>query len=534
MSRIRAGEGLLRSDSKSPESDESPRVKLIFAGLMVAMLIAALDQTIVATALPTIVGDLKGLGRLSWVVTAYLLTSTASAPLYGKISDLYGRKKIFLGAIVVFLLGSALSGLAQSMNQLIAFRALQGLGAGGLIVLATTIIGDIVPPRDRGKYQGLFGAVFGVASVAGPLVGGWLVQGPGWRWVFYVNVPIGVVALVIISIALKESKGGLKYQVDYLGALLAVAAISTLLLVTVWGGSTYAWLSWQIGLLLAFGILLVLTFVYRESSAPDPILPLRLFKNKVFATANTASFIVGAAMFGAIIYLPTYLQIVRGVSPATSGLLLLPLMGGLLFSSIGSGLIISKIGRYKAFPIAGTAVMTLGMYLLSTLGIHSSYLRATLYMATVGIGIGMVMQVLVLAVQNAVGLKDMGVATSSATFFRSMGSAFGTAIFGSILTTRLAYNLKLVLPKNVTFEKLSGAITGSPEQLKLLPTAIHNAAVEAFVKSLHTVYLAAVPVAVLGFIVTLVLPEIKLRKSVDTLGDKESTTSTVEKSLGTL
>lgn len=498
------------------------------------MLIAALDQTIVATALPTIVGDLKGLERLSWVVTAYLLTSTASAPLYGKISDLYGRKKIFLGAIVIFLLGSALSGLAQSMNELIAFRALQGLGAGGLIVLATTIIGDIVPPRDRGKYQGLFGAVFGVASIAGPLVGGWLVQGPGWRWVFYVNIPIGVIALVIISAALKESKSSIKHRVDYLGSLLAVAAISTLLLATVWGGSTYAWLSWQLGLTLTLGILLVLAFVYRESIAPDPLLPLRLFKNKVFTIANAASFIVGAAMFGAIIYLPTYLQIVRGVSPAMSGFLLLPLMGGLLFSSITSGLIISKVGRYKAFPIVGTSVMTVGMYLLSTLGVHSSYLRATVFMAVVGIGIGMVMQVLVLAVQNAVGLRDMGVATSSATFFRSMGSAFGTAIFGSILTTRLTYNLKLVLPKGVTFEKLSGAITGSPEQLKLLPTAMHIAAVEAFVKSLHDVYLVAVPVAIVAFMVTLILPEIKLRNSVGDPSDKESTATTVEKSLGTL
>ncbi|SHE56306.1 drug resistance transporter, EmrB/QacA subfamily [Ferrithrix thermotolerans DSM 19514] len=512
---------------------DTKRVRLIFAGLMVAMLLAALDQTIVATALPTIVGDLKGLGRLSWVVTAYLLTSTASAPLYGKISDLYGRKKIFLGAIVVFLTGSALSGLAQSMNELIAFRALQGLGAGGLIVLATTIIGDIVPPRDRGKYQGLFGAVFGVASVAGPLVGGWLVQGPGWRWVFYVNVPIGIVALGIITVALRESKGTQRYQVDYVGALLSVAAISTLLLVTVWGGSTYPWMSWQIAGLTALGIVLIVLFVARENKASDPILPLRLFKNRVFTIANMAGFIVGAGMFGAIIYLPTYLQIVRGVSPSTSGLLLLPLMGGLLLSSIGSGLIISKIGRYKLFPIIGTAVMTIGMYLLSTLGAHSSYLHATIFMATVGLGIGMVMQVLVLAVQNAVGMKDMGVATSSATFFRSMGSAFGTAIFGSILTSRLTHYLKLVVPKGVPLAKLSTAITGSPEQLKLLPSPIHSAAVDAFVKSLHVVYLSAVPVAIVGFIVTLVLPEIQLRKSTRS-EDNHSTTATVEQSLGAL
>ncbi|MGC8480723.1 MAG: MDR family MFS transporter [Acidimicrobiales bacterium] len=499
----------------SEDHPSHKEILLIFVGLMVAMLLAALDQTIVSTALPTIVGDLHGLTRLSWVVTAYLLTSTASAPLYGKIADLYGRKRIFLVAIVIFLIGSALSGVANSMNQLIAFRALQGLGAGGLIVLATTIIGDVVPPRERGKYQGYFGAVFGLASVAGPLVGGWLVQGPGWRWVFYVNVPIGIVALVLITVTLHTPRMRVSTPIDYLGSLLVVGGISALLLVTVWGGQTYAWSSPQVLLTAAGGIVLLIAFGVRERVAADPILPLRLFRIRVFSVANLAGFLVGASLFGAVVYLPTYLQAARGVSASTSGMLLLPLMAGVLVASIGSGQIISKIGRYKVFPVVGSAVMTVGMYLLSLLTAASSYLETSLAMVVVGVGVGMVMQVLVLAVQNGVDQRDLGVATSSSTFFRSMGSAFGTAALGSVLSSRLTSNLAKILPHGANVTSFKAALTGSPESLARLSPELHHSAIVAYASALHSVFLTAVPVAALAFVLAIILPEIRLRSRHD-------------------
>jgi EmrB/QacA subfamily drug resistance transporter len=490
------------------------QIQIVFLGLMLAMLLAALDQTIVGTALPTIVGDLGGLNHLSWVVTAYLLTSTTGALLYGKLSDLYGRKRIFQVAIVIFLIGSALAGLSQNMTQLIVFRGLQGVGAGGLIVLAMTVIGDIVSPRDRGRYQGYFGAVFGFATVAGPLLGGFLVDNLSWRWVFYINLPIGILALFVIAIVLKESGIRRQHRIDYLGSALMVVGVSALLVVSVWGGQQYAWVSKPIFGLSVLGLLFVGLFIAREHFADEPILPLRLFRNKVFSIANAMGFIVGLVMFGAIIYIPVYLQLARGASPTISGLQLLPLVFGLFAASIGGGQIITRIGRYKIFPIIGTALMTLGMVLLSGLHAHTSLWVLWGDMLVLGVGIGCALQVLILAVQNAVGYEDLGTATAASTFMRSMGGTFGTAIFGAVLTSRLAFWLLRLLPSGSSAATNGGNVTSSPAVVKALPPPIRDAIVEAFVRSLHTVFLVGVPIVLIAFVLSFFLPEVPLRKTV--------------------
>ena len=484
-------------------------LRTVFAALMLGMFLAALDQTIVATALPTIVGDLGGLDHLSWVVTAYLLASTVSTPLYGKLGDMYGRKPVFLVAILIFLAGSMLAGLSQTMDQLIAFRALQGIGAGGLMVGAQAIIGDIVPPRERGRYMGLIGSVFGVASVAGPLLGGFLVDSLSWRWVFYVNMPIGAIAVVIVALRLHLHTPQTRHRIDYLGAALLSGAVTALILVVTWGGNQYQWGSRPILGLTVVGLALLAMFIWQESRAVEPIIPLSLFRSRVFNVASAMGFSIGMAMFGAIVYIPVYLQLVYGASPTSSGLRMLPLMGGLLVAAVASGRAISAIGRYKVFPVVGTAVLVVGMLLLSRLGVGTAPWLASAYMLVVGVGIGLVMQVLVLVVQNDAEPQDMGVATSTATFFRSVGGSFGVAIFGAIFSARLADQIRQ-LPPGIA-KKLVGGIHLTPEQVKHLPAEIHEAFLNAFAHSLHGVFLWGMVIAVIPFGLSWMLKEVPLR-----------------------
>jgi len=500
-------------DHHDPSELSQRRTLIIIGALLLGMLLAALDQTIVATALPTIAGDLHGLSHLSWVVTAYLLASTVSTPLWGKLGDLYGRKVFFEAAIVIFLVGSALCGLAHSIFILIVFRAVQGIGGGGLLTGAQTIVADVVPARDRGRYQGLFGSVFGVTSVIGPLIGGFFVDNLSWRWVFYVNLPIGAVALAVVAAVLPGQLRRAQHRIDYLGTVLLAGAATSLVLLTSLGGTTYAWSSAPIFILGGAAVVLGAAFIWAESRAAEPVVPLHLFRNRVFSAASAIGFVVGFALFGAIAYLPQYMQIVKGVSPTVSGLRLLPLMVGLLTTSIVSGRLVSRWGRYRIFPIIGTATMTVGLYLLSHLGVTTSVWLSSVYMLVLGAGIGASLQVLVVAVQNAVSYADLGAATGGTTFFRSIGGSFGTATFGAVFSNVLAGDLAaalhgLRLPPGVT--AASGA---SPALLDRLPAAVHAGYVSGYATALQTVFLVAVPFGVLAFALSWTLKDVPLRTS---------------------
>jgi EmrB/QacA subfamily drug resistance transporter len=502
----------------APAARSRREITVVFAALMLAVLLAALDGTIVATALPTITAELGGLNQLSWVVTGYLLASTISTPLYGKLGDLYGRKRVFQGSIVIFLIGSALCGQAQGMGELIAFRTLQGLGGGGLIVLSQAIIGDIVSPRDRGRYQGIIGAVFGVSSVAGPLLGGFLVDNASWRWIFYVNIPIGIVALAVIAVALRVPEQRRHARIDVLGTILLSLAAGCFVLATSLGGETYGWGSWQI---IGLGVVTVVStavLIPVEKRAAEPVLPMNLFSSRVFTVAGAIGFIVGFALFGATTYLPLFLQIVTGASPTRSGLELLPLILGLLVTSIGSGQIIARWGHYRPFPIAGTGIMVVGFWRLSTMEPSTSAVARSLDMLILGLGIGLVMQVLVLAVQNDVDYRNLGVATSGTTFFRSIGGCFGVAICGAIFSNRLAAELSKLsgLPSSVG----SGRVTR--DMVAQLPPAARAAFVGAYSDALTTVFAVCAPIAAVAFALSWLLPERPLRRTVEAAGVGEA------------
>lgn len=497
----------------SPPTLSRAQIRLVIVGLLLGMFLAALDQTVVATALPTIVGDLHGLSHLSWVVTAYLLTSTASTPLWGKLGDQYGRKVFFQAAIVIFLVGSVLAGLSRDMLELIVFRAVQGLGGGGLIVGAQASVGDVVSPRERGRYQGVFGAVFGVTSVIGPLIGGFFVENLNWHWIFYVNVPVGIVALVVVTSVLPPSATRVPHVIDYLGTAVLAASATVLILLTSLGGTTYRWLSAPIVVMGAAAVVLVVVFLRLERVATEPLIPLRLFRNRTFGVTGSVGFVVGFAMFGSITFLPLYMQVVRGVSPTMSGLWLTPMMAGLLVTSIGSGQLISRFGHYKVFPIIGTAVTAFGFALLSRISATSGTLSLSLAMLVLGLGIGMVLQVLVIAVQNAVDYTDLGVATSGATFFRSIGASFGVAIFGAIFSNLLVGNIRHDLAGVRLPPGMSSAGGVSPAQLKALPPVVHHGFVDAYAASLQKVFLVAVPVALVAFVLAWILPELPLRRT---------------------
>lgn len=501
-------------------------IMLVLSGLMTGMLLAALDQTIVSAALKSIVEDFNGLDHYTWVVTAYLLTSTASTPLYGKISDLYGRRIVFQFAIVTFLLGSFLAGASTNMGQLIATRALQGLGGGGLMALTFVIIGDIVPPRERGRYQGYFGAVWGLSSVAGPLLGGFfsdqekILGITGWRWIFYINLPFGIAALLITSAVLHIPKVRREHSIDYFGSLLMVLSVSSTLLGISIFGPQDGWSDPRTVITLSAGFLLALIFLRWESQAVEPILPLKLFKNHTFNITSVLGFIIGAGMFGAMIMLPLYLQVVQGESPSSAGLKLIPLMLGIVTTSIFSGKAISKTGKYKKFPIAGTAIMTSGLALMTTLDTTTPYWQIAIFAAMVGMGLGLTMQTMVIALQNSIDFKDLGVATTSNTFFRSLGSVFGAAIFGSILTNRLGYYLvkdfaalgasNPAAVSGFDASKLKG-VTNNTAILADLPPLIQQTVLQSFVNSFHVVFVVAAPVIAIGIFCAFKLREVPLR-----------------------
>jgi EmrB/QacA subfamily drug resistance transporter len=484
------------------------QILIAFSGLVLAMLLAALDSTIVSTALPTIVSELGGLEHLAWVVTVYLLAQTIVTPIYGKLGDLYGRKMVLQSAIVLFLVGSALCGLSQNMTQLIVFRAIQGLGGGGLAVTTQAVVGDIVPPRDRGRYQGIFGAVFGLSSIAGPLLGGYFTTHLSWRWIFYINLPLGIGALVVLAATLPSLQRRMVRSIDYAGAALLAVVLSSITLLSDLGGTSYSWSSpLTIGLIAVSALALVL-FTLVERRATEPVLPLHLFRQQTFVITSAVGLIVGFALFGSITYFPLYLQVVKGVTPTASGMQMVPMMGGMLVTSIMSGQLISRTGRYKIFPVIGTGVMTVGLFLLSRLTPSSTNATAALLMLILGVGLGMVMQVLVIAVQNDVEYRDLGVATSGATLFRLIGGSLGTAILGAIFAGRLNENLSRLLPAGAAPHNLS------VQALLRLPPAGRAAYSQAFTAALDTVFLVATVMCAIGFVLTWLLPERPLRATV--------------------
>jgi len=504
-------------------------IMTVVAGLMTGILLAALDQTIVSTALKSIVEDFNGLSNYTWVVTAYLLTSTAVTPLYGKISDIYGRRPVYIFAILTFLLGSFLAGAAISMNQLIAFRAIQGIGAGGLFALSFIIIGDIVSPRERGKYQGFFGAVWGLSSVAGPLLGGYFADQAeifgitGWRWIFYINLPFGILALIVTASVLHIPRANLNHSIDYLGAITLIAGVTALLLGISVTGPSDGWTHPFTLSYFAAAILFSAIFIWWESKTAEPLLPLRLFKNHTFALTSLIGFIIGAGMFGAIVLLPLYMQVNLQYTPSEAGIRLIPMMLGIVSMAITSGRLISRTGKYKKFPVAGMIIMATSIALFTTINKEMPYWQLAIYAALMGMGVGLSMQTIVIALQNDVSHQDMGVATSSNTFFRSLGASFGTAIFGTVLTNQFLSNIRSQVPADSSNELIESAIAGVTENTALiatLPTEIQSVIFASFDLAFSRVFWVALPLIIIGLILTLQLREKPLRESIDRSGSE--------------
>ena len=491
------------------EAHTSRSALVTFGAIMLATLLAALDQTIVATALPKIVSDLNGFEHLSWVVTAYLVTSTVTVPLYGKLSDLYGRRRLFLVAITVFLIGSALCGAAQTMGQLIAFRALQGVGAGGLIPLSQAAIADLFPPRERGRYQAYISGMWAIAAVAGPLLGGTLADHASWRWIFYINIPLGLVALVVVMRTMPSRSHIREHRIDYLGAALLSGAITAILLATVWGGTTYAWSSWQVIGTAATGIVLAVAFVFVERRVAEPLLPLELFKNRIVAVSCGAGLVIGALLFAVTIYAPVFMQDVLGSSATNSGALLIPLSAGWVVSSVIVGQLVARTGRYRIWPILGSTLVLLGMILMTTIDPGTSLATVSANLVLVGIGMGVMFQIYVIAAQNAVPVTQIGVVTGQLNFYRSMGGSFAVAGLGALLTSRLGTELvdqlgragRRIDPNQVV---QSGSAQLPPRLADGVQTALSN--------SLHSVFLVCVPIAVIGLALAFALEERPLRK----------------------
>ena len=484
----------------------------VLGGLLTGMFLVAVSQTSVTTALPTIAGELGGIGLIAWIVTAYLLAATAATPLFGRLSDLHGRQRVFQAAIVVFLLGSVLSGLAPNMPALIAARAVQGIGGGGVMALTMTIIGDLLSPRERGRYQGYIGAVFGFASVTGPLAGGFFVDHLHWRWVFWINLPIGIAALVVTSRVLRLPHDRVEQRLDLLGAALMVMGVTALLLVTAWGGGTYPWGSPQILSLAVAGVLLSLLFVLRQRTAAQPIIPLQLFASRTFSLVTATGLLVGAAMFGSIVFLPVFFQLVTGATATQAGLLLTPLMGGVILSSTLSGRIITRTGRYKAHPVTGTVLVAAALALLATMDTTTSRLEAGAFTALLGVGLGMVLQNLVLIAQNDVPAADLGAATATVGFSRTLGGAVGSALLGAVMAAGLSTRLVGLLndlPDDIDLDP--SAVQGSPETILALDPAARDAVVEAFAGALSTTFLVAVPLALAATALLAALPVQHLR-----------------------
>ena len=497
-------------------AEPTPRLVLLFAALMMVMLLAALSQTILSTALPTMVGELGGVDHMSWVITAYILASTVMMPVYGRISDLLGRKPILLAAVVLFIVGSLIGAAAQTMGVLIAARVVQGLGGGGLMILSQAAIADVVPARERGKYMGVMGAVFAVSSVAGPLLGGWLTEGPGWRWAFIINIPLGILAFTAVAVFLRipRPERGESLHIDYLGMVLLTLATTTLILICTWGGQQYDWLSPQIiGLALAT-IVGVIAFIVTESKVKDPVIPLSLFSDRNFTLTTVAGLMVGIVMFGTLGYMPTYIQMAKGVDATTAGLLMTPMMGSLLVTSIVSGQVVSRTGRYKFFPLIGMVITGLGLWLMSTMTASDPMWKLCLFMAVFGAGIGLSMQILVLIVQNSFPNRMVGTATASSNFFRQVGATVGSAVVGSVFVTRLHDLLAERLP-SATANAPVNANSLTPGAVQGLPDAIRLPVIDSYNDALLPIFLFMAPLTLIALVLLFFVVEKPLATKID-------------------